>query len=67
VFGGAPNALDVVNPNPTDGIVTFNLVRNVGGAKFDITVVLNGLAAAQDQQIVDAATFNAVFGANSVQ
>jgi len=29
--------------------------------------VLNGLAAAQDQQIVDAATFNAVFGANSVQ
>ena len=67
VFGGAPNALDVVNPNPTDGIVTFNLVRNVGGAKFDITVVLDGLTAAQDQQIADVATFNAVFGANSVQ
>jgi len=30
-------------------------------------VVLNGLAAAQDQQIVDVATFNLVFGANSVQ
>jgi len=28
---------------------------------------LNGLTAAQDQQIVDVATFNAVFGANSVQ
>ncbi|MDO8991179.1 MAG: hypothetical protein Q7U91_16260 [Sideroxyarcus sp.] len=67
VFGGAPNALSVVNPSPTDGIVTFQLVRNVGGAKFDITVVLNGLSAAQDQQISDAATFNAVFGANSLQ
>ena len=67
VFGGAPNALDIVNPSPTDGIVTFQLIRNVGGQKFDITVVLNGLTAAQDQQIGDAATFNAVFGANSVQ
>ncbi len=67
VFGGAPNALDTINPNPADGIVTFNLIRNVGGQKFDITVALNGLTAAQDQQIVDVATFNAVFGANSVQ
>ena len=67
VFGGAPNALNTVNPNLTDGIVTFKLIRNVGGNKFDITVVLNGLTAAQDQQISDAATFNAVFGANSIQ
>ena len=67
VFGGAPNALNTINPNPTDGIVTFQLIRNVGGDKFDITVVLNGLTAAQDAQIVDAATFNAVFGANSIQ
>jgi hypothetical protein len=67
VFGGAPNALDIVNPNPADGIVTFNLVRNVGGQKFDITVVLNDLTPAQDAQIVDVATFNLVFGANSVQ
>ena len=67
VFGGAPNALSIVNPSPTDGIVTVQLIRNVGGQKFDITVVLNGLTAAQDQQIVDVATFNAVFGANSIQ
>jgi hypothetical protein len=67
VFGGAPNALNTINPSPTDGIVTFQLIRNVGGAKFDITVVLNGLTAAQDQQISDPATFNAVFGANSLQ
>ena len=67
VFGGAPNALNTINPNPADGIVTFNLIRNVGGNKFDITVVLNGLTAAQDQQISDPATFNAVFGANSIQ
>lgn len=67
VFGGAPNALDTVNPSPTDGIVTFQLIRNVGGQKFDITVVLNGLTADQDLQIVDVATFNAVFGANSIQ
>jgi hypothetical protein len=67
VFGGAPNALNTVNPSPTDGIVTFQLIRNVGGQKFDITVVLNGLSAAQDQQITDVATFNAVFGANSIQ
>jgi hypothetical protein len=67
VFGGAPNALNTVNPSPTDGIVTFNLIRNVGGNKFDITVVLDGLTPAQDQQIVDAASFNAVFGANSLQ
>jgi hypothetical protein len=67
VFGGAPNAMNTVNPSPTDGIVTFQLIRNVGGQKFDITVVLNGLTAAQDQQISDPATFNAVFGANSIQ
>lgn len=67
VFGGAPNALDVVNPSPSDGSVTFQLIRNVGGDKFEINVILNGLSAAQDAQIVDAATFNAVFGANSVQ
>ncbi len=67
VFGGAPNALNFINPSPTDGIVSFQLIRNVGGQKFDITVVLNGLTAAQDQQIVDVATFNAVFGANSIQ
>jgi hypothetical protein len=67
VFGGAPNALNTVNPSPTDGIVTFNLIRNVGGDKFNITVVLNGLTVAQDQQISDVATFNAVFGANSLQ
>jgi hypothetical protein len=67
VFGGAPNALDVVNTSPTDGSVTFHLIRNVGGQKFDITVVLNGLPALQDGQIADVATFNAVFGANSVQ
>jgi hypothetical protein len=67
VFGGAPNALSIDNPSPTDGIVTFQLIRNVGGQKFDITVVLDGLSAAQDQQISDAATFNAVFGANSLQ
>ena len=67
VFGGAPNALNTINPSPTDGIVTFQLIRNVGGQKFDITVVLNGLTAAQDQQISDVATFNAVFGANSIQ
>jgi hypothetical protein len=67
VFGGAPNALNTVNPSPTDGIVTFQLIRNVGGQKFDITVVLNGIAAAQDQQISDPATFNGVFGANSIQ
>jgi len=65
--GGAPNQLDIVNPSPTDGIVTFQLIRNVGGQKFDITVVLNGIAAAQDQQISDPATFNGVFGANSIQ
>ena len=61
------NVTSILNPSPTDGTVTFELVRNVGGNKFDITVVLNGLTAAQDQQIVDAATFNAVFGANSIQ
>src|SRR6185369_11696624 len=67
VFGGAPNALNTVNRILTDGIVTFQLIRNVGGNKFDITVVLNGLTAAQDQQISDVATFNALFGANSIQ
>lgn len=67
VFGGAPNALNTINPSPADGIVTFNLVRNVGGNKFDITVVLNGLTPAQDAQISDPATFNAVFGAGSIQ
>jgi hypothetical protein len=67
VFGGAPNALSIVNPSPTDGIVTVELIRNVGGDRFNITVVLDGLTAAQDQQIVDVDTFNAVFGANSIQ
>jgi hypothetical protein len=67
VFGGAPNALNTINQILTDGIVSFQLIRNVGGQKFDITVVLNGLTAAQDQQISDPATFNAVFGANSIQ
>ena len=65
--GGAPNALSIVNPNPTDGTVTVHVVRNVQGQKFDITVVLNGLAVAQDQQIADVASFNLVFGANSIQ
>jgi len=67
VFGGAPNALNTINPSLTDGIVSFQLIRNVGGQKFDITVVLDGLTPAQDAQIVDMATFNAVFGANSIQ
>jgi hypothetical protein len=67
VFGGAPNALDIVNPSPADGIVTAQLIRNVGGDKFEINVVLDGLSAAQDQQIVDVETFNLVFGANSIQ
>jgi hypothetical protein len=65
-FGGAPNALSIVNPNPADGIVTIQLTRNVGGDKFDITVVLDGLTA-QDPQISDVASFNLVFGANSLQ
>ena len=67
VFPGAPNALSLANPSPADGIVTVQLIRNVGGDKFEINVVLNGLTAAQDQQISDVATFNAVFGANSIQ
>jgi hypothetical protein len=69
VFGGAPNALNITNASPTDGSVTIQLIRNVGGDKFDITVVLNGLTAAQDQLILknDVASFNAVFGANSIQ
>src|SRR6185369_9509197 len=60
---GAPNTLSIVNPSPTDGIVTvqWSPGKNV------VTVVLNGLSAAQDQQIVDVATFKAVFGANSIQ
>lgn len=65
-FGGAPNALDIVNPSLTDGIVTVQLTRNVGGDKFDITVVLDGLTT-QDPQISDVASFNLVFGANSIQ
>ncbi len=72
VFGGAPNATSIVNPSIIDGIVTVQLIRNVGGDKFDITVVLDGLTAAQDQQIVDGeaapfGSFNALFGANSIQ
>ena len=70
--GGAPNALSIVNPSPNDGGVTAQLIRNVGGEKFDITVVLNGLTNAQDQQIVDGETapfdsFELVFGAKSIQ
>src|SRR6185369_3301001 len=60
---GAPNTLAIVNPSPTDGIVTVQWTPG----KFVVTVVLNGLSAAQDQQIVDVATFKAVFGANSIQ
>ena len=72
VFGGQPNALSIVNPIPNDGSVTVQLGRNVGGQKFDITVVLDGLTALQDGQINDRETapftsFNAVFGANSIQ
>jgi hypothetical protein len=67
LFPGQPNQLSIENPIFTDGIVNIVLKRNVGGQQFDITVVLNGLAAAQDQQIVDVGTFNAVFGANSIQ
>jgi hypothetical protein len=69
VFGGAPNLINIINPAPADGIVTVHLVRNVGGNKFDITVVLNGLTitAAQELSIVDVGTFNVVFGAGSIQ
>jgi hypothetical protein len=72
VFGGAPNLIDIINLIPTDGIVTVHLRRGVGGDQFEITVVLDGLTAAQDGQIVDGerdpfASFNAVFGANSIQ
>jgi hypothetical protein len=72
LFGGQPGALSIVNPIPNDGIVTVQLGRNVGGQKFDITVVLDGLTALQDGQIVDGekapfASFNAVFGANALQ
>jgi len=72
LFGGAPNLISIVNPNITDGSVTFHLIRKVGGDTFEITVVLNGLTAAQDGQIVDGerdpfTSFNAVFGANSIQ
>lgn len=66
-FGGAPNALDIVNTSLTDGIVTVQLTRNVGGDKFNIDVTLDGLTPAQDQQISDVASFNLVFGANSIQ
>lgn len=65
-FGGAPNALDIVNTSFTDGIIIIQLVRNVGGEKFNIDVTLDGLTA-QDPQISDVASFNAVFGANSIQ
>ena len=72
VFGGAPNLISIVNPNITDGSVTFHLIRKVGGDAFEITVVLNGLTALQDGQIVDGerdpfTSFKAVFGANSIQ
>jgi hypothetical protein len=67
VFQGGADPMSIVNLSPNDGIVTVLLSRNVGGQKFDITVVLNGIAAAQDQQISDPATFNGVFGANSIQ
>ena len=66
-FGGAPNALSLVNTSPaTDGIIIIQLVRNVGGDKFNIDVTLDGLST-QDPQISDVASFNLVFGANSIQ
>jgi hypothetical protein len=60
------NVTSIVNPSPTDGSVTVRSSK-IAGQKSTITVVLNGLTAAQDQQIVDVASFNAVFGANSIQ
>lgn len=67
VFQGGADPKSIVNPNPADGIVTVEVQRNVQGSQFLIDVVLDGLTAAQDAQIVDVATFNVVFGANSIQ
>jgi len=67
-FTGGANPLTLINPNPADGSVTVELRRGVGGQQFLITVVLS-LTPAQDQQILDndVASFNALFGANSIQ
>ena len=68
-FTGGANPLTLINPNPADGSVTVELRRGVGGQQFLVTVVLNGLTTAQDQLILDndVASFNALFGANSIQ
>jgi hypothetical protein len=63
IAAGAPNTLAILNPNPTDGSVTVQWTPG----KFVVNVVLDGLSIAQDQQIVDLATFKKVFGLNSIQ
>lgn len=60
------NVTSILNPSPTDGSVIVNSSKIVG-QKSTISVVLNGITAAQDQQIVDVPSFKAVFGANSIQ
>jgi hypothetical protein len=55
--------VSVINPNASDGIIEIQ--ADDGGANV-ITIVLTGVPADQDAQVISVATFNAVFGSGSL-